>query len=101
MALQNDFGTVHRAESGAGAESARNPAPAAKRRRHKPLNDIDQVRAQMARVYWRLEDGELDEDAAKSRTYILGKLVECLKVADGDLDARLDALLKKAESRIG
>ena len=83
-------------ETLADARSAGDPPP---RKRRKPLNTLEDVRAEMTRIYWALKHDEMPQDKSKTLVYVLGQVVQVFK-AEQTGDAELAALLQQVKERL-
>ncbi len=83
-------------ESRADACSAGDPPP---RKRRKPLNSLEDVRAEMTRIYWALRHDEMPQDKGKTLVYVLGQVVQVFK-AEQSGEGELAALLNEVRERL-
>lgn len=87
----------------ADAEDSPGGGGGAGRKRHKPLDSLERVRRELARVYYEFKDGTAKADAAKTRTYILGQLVAVLKAeqaSDAELLRRIEQLEQQLRGKV-
>jgi hypothetical protein len=76
--------TIDSSEIGAGGDIQSKPP------RRLPLRTVTHCRNEMARVYRRVDSGDLEAQEGTRRCYILGELVKVIK--DTDLESSLLAL---------
>lgn len=87
----------------ADAEDSPGGGGAAGRKRHKPLDSLERVRRELARVYYEFKDGQAQADVAKTRTYILGQMVAVLKAeqsSDTELLRRIEQLEQQLRGKV-
>lgn len=74
-----------------GATGLPDPSPPALRRaKHVRLNDLRDVRRELAKIYRQTKAGEIAPDVGTKLTYMLGTLAKV--TADSELEARLMTL---------
>ena len=75
------------------------PSPSKGRRR--PMDSLERVRRELARVYWAARDETMPLERAKSLVYILAQVAAVLKAEQaGGSEAELLALLSKVKARL-
>jgi len=87
--------TRERPETRADAGDAGDPPP---RKRRKSLATLDDVAAEMGRVYWAMKHNELALDKGKALVYVLSVMIQAHK-AKGD-EGDLTALLQQVKERL-